>query len=234
VPELARGLDDASRQLASRHAVASCLDLRRGKWLGTDEGAREPGHLGLLVVDGFLAREVHLGDKSASELVGRGDLLRPADHDGNSAPVPFAVSWEVLAPARLAVIDRRVATTLAHWPEIVEQLVRTGVRRAQTLGLHLALCHLRRVEPRLEVLLWHLADRWGTVTPEGVHVPLKLTHRTLAMLVGAQRPSVTTALQALARDRRVTRRADGTWTLHGAAPDLDRLTREAPAVGAIT
>ena len=223
LPELAAGLDEENRVLARRHAVASCIELRRGQWQGSPEIQREPGHLGLLIVDGFLVRDVHLGHKVAAELVGRGDLLRPADHDGDEAPVPFAVSWVVIAPARLAIVDRRVAQLLAHWPEMIEEVVRGGVRRAQTLGLHLAVCHLRRVESRLEVLMWHLADRWGTVTPDGVHVPLQLTHRTLAMLVGAQRPSVTTALKSLAGEGRISRRTDGTWTLHGEAPDVEDL-----------
>jgi DNA-binding GntR family transcriptional regulator len=51
-----------------------------------------------------------------------------------------------------------------------------------------------------------------------VIVPLRLTHRTLAQLVGAQRPSVTTALGQLADDRRITRRDDGHWVLHGEPP----------------
>ena len=50
---------------------------------------------------------------------------------------------------------------------------------------------------RLLALLWHLADRWGKVGPDGTHVPLRLTHATLAQLVGAQRPSVTSALRGL-------------------------------------
>jgi CRP/FNR family cyclic AMP-dependent transcriptional regulator len=47
-----------------------------------------------------------------------------------------------------------------------------------------------------------------------VRVPIALPHRTLATLVGARRPSVTTALTGLARDGLVERTADG-WLLHG-------------------
>ena len=31
------------------------------------------------------------------------------------------------------------------------------------------------------MLLWYLAERWGRVTPDGVIVPLRLTHETLAL-----------------------------------------------------
>jgi CRP/FNR family transcriptional regulator, cyclic AMP receptor protein len=57
-----------------------------------------------------------------------------------------------------------------------------------------------------------------------VHVPLKLTHQLLGRVVGAQRPSVTTALKQLMEEGSVSRRDDGTWLLHGDPPEtLERL-----------
>jgi DNA-binding GntR family transcriptional regulator len=49
-------------------------------------------------------------------------------------------------------------------------------------------------------------------------VPLNLSHRALGHLVGAQRPSVTTALRQLTSEGLVSRCADGTWMLHGEPP----------------
>ena len=69
--------------------------------------------------------------------------------------------------------------------------------RARAAGFLRAVTHLTRVDDRLLVLMWFLAERWGRVRPEGVVVPLKLTHQLLAALVGAKRPSVTTALGEL-------------------------------------
>ena len=97
--------------------------------------------------------------------------------------------------------------------------MRKAIRRVHSLALHLAVSHLRRVDTRLLVLLWHLADRWGRVEPDGVRVPMRLTHQTLGRLVGAQRPSVTTALKQLADAGHVARMADGTWLLRGDPPD---------------
>jgi hypothetical protein len=48
---------------------------------------------------------------------------------------------------------------------------------------------------------------------------VRLTHRAIASLVGARRPSVTTAISALERGGRIARREDGTWLLHGMAPE---------------
>lgn len=74
------------------------------------------------------------------------------------------------------------------------------------------------MEDRLLLTLWHLAERWGRVGPDAILVPLPLSHQRLAHLVGAHRPSVTTAMGALARAGALSRRADGTWMLHGAPP----------------
>src|SRR2546421_3843894 len=232
-PELVRDLDDERAELARRHALATLEALTPGTWQPDLDIQRAPGHLGLLVIDGLLTRDVALGSTVATEIVGRGDILRPADHDGESAPVPFDVEWSVLEPTRVAVLDRRFAAVAGHWPEMLEALMRKAIRRVHSLALHLAVSHLRRVDTRLLVLLWHLADRWGRVEPEGVRVPMRLTHQTLGRLVGAQRPSVTTALKQLTDTGHVSRLEDGSWLLHGDPPDtLERLRDETPDVDA--
>jgi CRP/FNR family transcriptional regulator, cyclic AMP receptor protein len=223
-PELVRDLDPDRTELARRHALATLEVLPPGTWQPPMDRQRAPGHLGLLVIEGLLMRDVTLGGTVATEIVGRGDVIRPADHDGEAAPVPFGVSWTVLEPTRVAVLDRRFTTVVGHWPETIEVLMRAVMRRVHSLALHLAVCHMRRVDTRLLVILWHLADRWGRVEPDGVHVPLRLTHQALGRLVGAQRPSVTTALKQLTESGQVRRLDDGTWLLTGEPPDaLERL-----------
>jgi CRP/FNR family cyclic AMP-dependent transcriptional regulator len=223
-PELVAALDEERAQQARRQALATVEALPAGAWLPDAEIQRAPGHLGLLVTEGLLTREVLLGSTVATEIIGSGDILRPADHDGESAPVPFGVRWTALEPTRLAVLDARFASVVGQWPETIEVLIGSAIRRAQSLALHLAVGHLRRVDTRLLVLLWHLADRWGHVQPEGVHVPLRLTHQTLGRLVGAQRPSVTTALRELTDAGRVRRCENGSWLLVGQPPEtLERL-----------
>ena len=229
-PELTRHLPPDQARIAGHYALATIEELRPGQWQPHPSLQPQPGHMGVLVVEGLMTRDVVLGNTVATELVGRGDILRPADYDGAAAPVPFDVQWRVLQPTRIALLDRDFAAVICHWPEAVEVIVQSGVRRAQTLGLHLAVCHLRRVDARLLVLMWHMADRWGKVTPEGVSVPLKLTHQLLGRLVGAQRPSVTTALKKLMDEGRVSRAGDGTWLLHGDPPDtLERMRESADA-----
>jgi CRP/FNR family transcriptional regulator, cyclic AMP receptor protein len=226
-PEMADQLDPEQERLARQYALATLEVVPPGLWHPRRNLQRDPGHLGLLVLDGLLTRDVVLGETLATELVGRGDVLRPADHDGEDAPVPFDIVWHVLEPTRIAILDRDFARVIGHWPEAMEVLMRGAVRRAQSLAVTLAVSHLRRVDTRLLIIMWYLADRWGKVTPHGVSVPLRLTHQTLGRLVGAQRPSVTTALKQLAEEGRLTRARDQTWLLHGEPPQtLERLREQ--------
>jgi hypothetical protein len=56
-------------------------------------------------------------------------------------------------------------------------------------------------------------------------VPLALTHRILGQLVGARRPTVSTALAELAERGELIRRPDGSWLLRGDPPDQESLAR---------
>jgi CRP/FNR family cyclic AMP-dependent transcriptional regulator len=126
------------------------------------------------------------------------------------------------------VLDRRVAVVLAAWPEITAAILDRMMARSRWLALHLAIAHLRRVESRVHVALWHFADRWGHVGPGGVALRLDLTHAQLADMVAAERPSVTLALSALRERGLVERDADHVWHLHGSPPgELDEVRTQA-------
>jgi CRP-like cAMP-binding protein len=101
------------------------------------------------------------------------------------------------------------------------------IRRSRHLAISIAIMHQPRVETRLHMLLWHLADRWGRVRPDGVFVPVKLTHVVLSELIGARRPTVSAALGAIERDGKISRNGSG-WVLHGAPPG-ELGTIDAPA-----
>ena len=223
-PDLGRDLDRQLFAAARPHLVARVIELDAGRqWDAPSDVEEHRGHLGLLVLDGLLTRDVVLARTPCAELLGSGDVLRPWEHLQAGGAVPFEVRWDVLAPTRLAVLDRGFAVRAGRIPEVTTALMGRGVRRSHWLGLHLAIRCLRRVDARLLVLFWHLAERWGRVTPEGVVVPLGLTHQLLARLVGAQRPSVTTALGRLC-ERGAIRRREEDWLLSRHLPrELERI-----------
>jgi CRP/FNR family transcriptional regulator, cyclic AMP receptor protein len=225
-PGLGEGLDAASLEQAAR-VVARVLELTAGEW-EVPEPDDPTGFLGLLLLDGLLVRSVAVGELSCSELLGAGDVLRPWTYqrDLGVASIAAEARWRVVVPTRVALLDRRFALGTARWPEIQAALLDRAVTRARGMAFNVGVCSLVRLEVRLLVALWHLADRWGRVTPDGVLVPLRLSHELLAGLVGARRPSVTVALGRLRQDGSVVRHPNGTWLLTGRPPDeLGRLRR---------
>jgi hypothetical protein len=83
----------------------------------------------------------------------------------------------------------------------------------------LALRGIVRVDQRLLLLMWSLGERWGKVTRTGIRIDLPLRHQLIAELVGARRPTVTTALARL-RARGLLERLPNRvgWLLCGEAP----------------
>jgi CRP/FNR family transcriptional regulator, cyclic AMP receptor protein len=213
-PSLFAGLEGRELEDARARAVVPAVTLPRGPWENPSDLIAEDldACLGVLVLDGVLLHTVVVGTDPRSELIGPGDLVRPWQED-EVASVPFEVRWEVILPARLAVLDERFAALASRWPKLTLALVCRLVRRSRWLTLQLAIADLRRVDERLMVFFWHVADRWGRVGPEGVTVPLPVTHEVLAQLVCAQRPTVTTALKRLADEGRLSRKRDRTWLL---------------------
>ena len=214
-PELGQLLSADRREQAERELRVRVSTFGVGEWDGGRLANADPTHLGLLIAEGVLAREVVLGDTVSTELLGPGDIIRPWHLEGPPELLPVAVRWNALSGVRLGLIDRRVAVALGRFPEVSAVIVDRLSERAQRLATTQAISQLNRVDRRLLALFWHLAERWGRVSRDGIAVPLVLSHRLIGELIGARRPTVSTALAELARDGQLVRRDDGTWLLTG-------------------
>jgi CRP/FNR family cyclic AMP-dependent transcriptional regulator len=217
--DLADLLEPAEVERARREAITRVRRLSPGRW--DARGALEAGthHRGFLIVDGLLSREVEVLGRRCVELIGHADVLRPWTWDADGSHVKAEVGWMVLEPTKLAVLDHRLVARMNPWPKLGEELFSRGTRRAHSLAVALAISHHPRVDDRLMLTLWHLAERWGRVRPDGIALPLPLSHERLATLVGAHRPTVTTAMGDLARAGSISRGDDQVWILHGSPPD---------------
>ncbi len=222
-PDLGGLLSPARRAEAERDLLVRVHKLGVGTWDADRLAGAGPEHVGLLVLGGVLAREVIVADHASAELLGPGDVLRPWQASGRSALLPTDVTWSVLSPTAFAVLDRRFGAELARWPEITAALLDRLSERSLRLATTQAISQLTRVDRRLSALFWHLAERWGRVGGDGVVVPLALTHRILGQLVGARRPTVSTALSELAERDELVRRGDGSWLLRGDPPNPSAL-----------
>jgi len=208
-PELLRGLPpEETAELA--HVRVPALRVEPGPWDAPEGG--DLCHFGFLIVEGVLLRRVTYGGRTGAELLGVGDLLRPWAPQPPIETATARARWQVLDRTELAVLGTGFARLVARWPQIASALLERATARARMLAFQQVASHIPGLEGRLLAMLWAFADRWGRVTPEGVAVPVRLTHATLAELVGASRPSVSSALKVLERQGSLLRRRDG-WLL---------------------
>jgi hypothetical protein len=218
---LDRDLADAvtpERQATAENAlVASTYRLAVGEMgLGELELA-SASDIGVLIVDGIIAREVLLGGTASTELLGAGDLIRPSAVDEPFGLLVSEVRWSVLSEARVALLDKRLGVELCRYPELYAALIDRVSQRSSRQAVTEAISKLTRVDRRLMALFWHIAERWGRVTPAGTVVRLRLSHRVLGQLVGARRPTVSAALAALAETGELVRTHDGSWLICAAS-----------------
>jgi CRP/FNR family cyclic AMP-dependent transcriptional regulator len=117
----------------------------------------------------------------------------------------------------VAVLDERFAASARRWPGLSTVVYERLAEQLDDTAVRAAIVGLPRIEERVLALFWQLADRWGVVTPDGIVVRLALTHAMIGELVGAQRPTVSLALQALAEAGDLRRATPSTWALSRAS-----------------
>ena len=201
---------------ARQASVAATVQLDAGQWDASVDAGRAREGFGLLALDGVLVRRVGYGGRFGAELLAAGDLLRPWEFDGDET-LGFETTWRVLSGTRLAVLDHGWAERMARYTRVAPALAGRAMTRARRLAAMMAIAQQPRLDERLWMLFWELADRHGRVHPDGVYLDLPLTHEVLSHLVAARRPSVSGALTKLAGQGRLER--DGRrWVLRGEPP----------------
>jgi CRP-like cAMP-binding protein len=219
-----------SLERARRASMAAVLRRSSGAWDAALDSDVARGGFGLLILEGLLVRRVGVDGRFGAELLATGDLLRPWEHDGELRTLPFDTAWRIVAPARLAVLDLHWVERMAGFPEIAGELTGRALDRARRLATLMAISQQPRLDQRVWLLFWELADRHGRVHPDGVHLELRLTHEVISHLVAARRPSVSAALSRLAQ-RGVLRRDGAEWLLTGPAPDKEGHDAAAQSAG---
>jgi CRP-like cAMP-binding protein len=209
-----RDADAATRQLS-----APAMRIRRGDWTPpADLADGYAGWLGMLVLDGLVIRTLRIGGLECCELLGPGDVFRPWDREEELSSLGGTVTWRALEEVRVALLDDTFTHIAGHWPEVLSALMQRSLRRSRSLAVHLAIAQARRADVRLMALFWHLADRWGRVTQDGVVIELGLTHSLLSRLTCLRRPTVSLTLKELEASGELVRVAPAVWLLRGAQP----------------
>jgi CRP/FNR family transcriptional regulator, cyclic AMP receptor protein len=215
-PDLAELVPEARRGAARQASLAALLEVPSGLWDTRDDADRARDGFGLLVLEGTLIRRVGYGGRFGAELLAAGDLLRPWEFDGDES-IGFETGWRVLTRTRLAVLDLLWTERMGRYARVGPALAGRVMLRTRRLAAMMAISQQPRLDDRLWMLFWELADRHGRVHPDGVHVDLPLTHEVLSHLAGARRPSVSSALTRLSEQGRLMRNGRG-WVLSGEPP----------------
>jgi hypothetical protein len=221
--ELGEQLNDDRLERAQRELVARCVELPSGQWSPPPEIEAIRRGIGLLIMRGLIVRHVGVGGRFGAELLGEGDVVCPWQWEEGQSTLPRVGRWRVLQACRIALLDLEFTHRLGRYPEVISPLFTRSLQRARHIAVNMAIVQQPRIDIRLHMLFWELADRWGIVRHDGVHVPIQLTHATLADLVAARRPTVTKALGELA-DRSALHWTGEDWLLPGEPPaELDEV-----------
>jgi CRP/FNR family cyclic AMP-dependent transcriptional regulator len=215
-PELAETIPAEQRDAALQASLAAVIHVPTGLWDARQDAGRARPGFGLLVLDGLLIRRVGSDGRFGAELLSAGDLLRPWDYDGEDS-IGFETHWRVLADTTLAVLDPHWAARMARFTCVGPELAGRALSRSRRLAALMAIAQQPRLDERLWMVFWELADRHGRVFADGVRVELPLTHEVLSHLAAARRPSVSGALTRLAEQGRL-RREGRAWVLSGEPP----------------
>jgi hypothetical protein len=193
------------------------IDVRGPVWLPPAARCRE-STFGLLILEGLLGCRTQVGDTAATELLTCGDIIRPWERWPDWGRNQVSLEWRVFHPARLAVLAPDVTALIGRRAQLTVNFSGRLLRRARSAQYLMALNHEKRVDARLLATLWYIADTCGRVTPQGVKIPFRITHDAFGEILGARRPSVTTAFHSLAARGLATREPGGTYTLHELDP----------------
>jgi hypothetical protein len=211
-PQLGAELADDQREVARRALIAATSTIATGSWEEPPAGYGPGNAYGVLVVDGFMLRTVTIGERTTAQLFGPGDIMQSWPGEDLPSPVSVEVTWAAVSPAVLARLDDRVIGIAGRWPSVLRRLAWRSSSVAGRVSLQVAIARVPRLEERLLLLFWGLAERWGAMTPNGMLLPIGLTHESIAALTAASRPPVSGALSHLSRDGLLCRVPDG-WLL---------------------
>ena len=217
-PDLGSGLDPEAFATAEAELLVRTIEAPRGAWDLEQAWAATGAELGLLLLEGVIARDAGVGRRVSLEILGAGDVVRVWPKDRHAEALNIRLRFNVMEPVRFAVLDAAFAQRAARWPSVLGQVTGRVMGRATSASLRLLIHQVVRIDDRVLLSLWGLSERFGRVTPEGVLIPVPINHTMMARFVGAQRPTVSQAVGELTRRGEVERLEDGGWLLKGSFP----------------
>lgn len=228
-PDLGAGIGREDREVARRACRGVLVTTPAGRWEPRRSAGEAPTLVGFVIVTGMICREVRLRDRHLLELLGTGDVLQlPGPEDGRR--LSTTVTLTAVADTQSLALGRAFIGAAARWPSLLVALQQRLESQRERLAVQAVITHLPRAEHRLLLMLWHIAGRWGVVTPAGIVVPLPLSHDLLGQLTASRRSTATLALGALEQAETIKRLPDGSWLLTSRAEHAVQAIAQTPDI----
>jgi CRP/FNR family cyclic AMP-dependent transcriptional regulator len=223
---LAADIAPHERRRAVEASRAPVRVLSMGEW--QFETAPETTSLGALIVKGMIVLRMDFHGRGHLEVLGQGDVINPW-RLATDTPLQEQVDVQVMQSGYVALLDHRFVAQMLAWPEVFAALMRRQIRRTRRMMLQACILSRPSVDDRLELMLWRLAEQFGSMTRAGLLVHLPFTHLQLAEMIAAQRSTVTLAANRLVAEDRLRRPGRNQWLLPH--HELTRLKLPEPASG---
>jgi CRP/FNR family transcriptional regulator len=113
--------------------------------------------------------------------------------DGGTSP---ATVTAVIA-STIYVLSAKDFEYLLENPKINRVILRTLSDRCRDAWAQIEVLTFHNADARIRTAFYHLGKKRGVVTPYGVKIPIKLTHKEISDIVGISRETVTRVLSHL-------------------------------------
>lgn len=113
--------------------------------------------------------------------------------DGGTSPATVTA----LSPTTIYILSAKDFSHLLENPQINRVILRTLSDRCRDAWAQIEVLTFHNADARIRTAFYQLAKKRGVVTPDGVRIPMKLTHKEIADIVGISRETVTRVLSHL-------------------------------------
>jgi CRP-like cAMP-binding protein len=160
-------------------------------------------------LDGTVGHDIILAICGTGEVIGEIAAIDGGAHSADVVTLERSVFLRIGSEA--------FCHCLRTIPELAFNLMQQQARRLRRISSHANALATLDIPGRLAWQINCLAEIYGQELPGGgVHIPLHLTQKDLAQLIGATRESVNKALVSFRQNRWISLDSSGTITLHNA------------------
>jgi CRP-like cAMP-binding protein len=159
-------------------------------------------------LDGTLGHDIILAICGTGEVIGEIAAIDGGAHSADVVTLERSVFLRMESEA--------FCHCLRTVPELAFNLMQQQARRLRRISAHANALATLDIPGRLAWQINCLAENYGQEVPGGIHIPLHLTQKDLAQLIGATRESVNKALVTFRHNGWISMDSSGVITLRNA------------------